>query len=49
MGTGCFHILAIVSNAARITGMRVSFQISVFILKKIFNSSAWKKSYDQPR
>ena len=36
MGTGCFHIWVIVSNAARITGVRVSFQISVFILKKIF-------------
>ena len=45
----CFHILAIVNNAAMNIGMYVSFQLSVFIFFRYVLRSGIAKSYDSSR
>ena len=42
---GCFHVLAIVNSAAVNTGVRVSFQIRIFILSSYMPRSEVAVSY----
>ena len=43
---GCFHALTIVHNAAINTGVRLSFQINVFVFLGCMSSSRIARSYD---
>ena len=42
---GCFHVLAIVNNAATNTGVHESFQIRVFIFSRYMPKSGIAESY----
>ena len=45
MDTGCFHMLHIVNNATMISGVHLSFRISVFIFSSYIPRSRTAGSY----